>query len=34
MDVPEAIDPGRRSFFAAGFLDEPDIDWQEGSGPY
>lgn len=34
LNIPVAADPGREAFFAAGFLDEPAIDWQEGSGPY
>jgi hypothetical protein len=34
VDVAEAADPGRREFFAPGFLDEPDIAWRGESGPY
>ena len=34
IDVAAAADPARRVFFAADFLDEPDIDWRGESGPY
>ena len=34
VDVAVLPDPARRAFFAADFLDEPEIDWRGESGPY
>ena len=34
LEVSAAADPGRKAFFAPGFLDEPAIDWRAAGGPY
>ncbi|OGD21426.1 MAG: hypothetical protein A2W03_15300 [Candidatus Aminicenantes bacterium RBG_16_63_16] len=34
LEIAISVDPARRAFFAADFLDEPDIDWKGESGPY
>lgn len=34
LEIAVAVDPGRKAFFAPGFLDEPDIDWRAEGGPY
>ena len=34
VDVAALPDPARRAFFAADFLEEPEIDWHGESGPY
>jgi hypothetical protein len=34
LDMAVSADPARRAFFAADFLDEPDINWRGENGPY
>ncbi len=34
LEIAAAADPGRKAFFAPGFLNEPEINWRAAGGPY